>query len=94
MRQSPIRASVKEIVAADLNAVKVGYMTAPTHGKVVVSDFSSPEDLTVTIYTALPEPSSVPVIDSEIDWGKFSFGRLGPVVPVTPTFRDPPSSNE
>ncbi|OCU02816.1 hypothetical protein XELAEV_18008586mg [Xenopus laevis] len=86
---------MKEIVAAYLNAVKTdSYKADPTPHKVLVNDFSSSGDLTVTIYTVLPEPSSAPVIDSEIEWGKFSFGRLGPVVLETPTFRDPPLTED
>ncbi|OCT77883.1 hypothetical protein XELAEV_18028981mg [Xenopus laevis] len=32
------------------------------------------------------------VLTHVIDWPKFSFGRIGSVLPVTPTFRDPPMS--
>ncbi|OCT90086.1 hypothetical protein XELAEV_18018702mg [Xenopus laevis] len=91
----PLSASVKEIVVADLNAVKTdSYKADPTPRKVLVNDVSASGDLTVSIYTVLPEPSLVPMKDSEIVWGKLSFGRLGPVVPVTPTFRDPPLTED
>lgn len=70
------------------------FIKAPAHHRVAVSDLSSPGDLTVTFYTTLAKLPSAPVIDSWIDWGRFSFGRLGPIVTVAPTFRDPPLPEE
>ncbi|OCT61159.1 hypothetical protein XELAEV_18047181mg [Xenopus laevis] len=32
------------------------------------------------------------ILTHAIDWRKFSFGRIGSVLPVNPTFRDPPLS--
>ncbi|OCT76252.1 hypothetical protein XELAEV_18031445mg [Xenopus laevis] len=49
-------------------------------------------DVTLTTYTALNTPTCAPVLTQAIDWRKFSFGRIGSVLPVTPTFRDPPLS--
>ncbi|OCT58578.1 hypothetical protein XELAEV_18002013mg [Xenopus laevis] len=77
------------VVVSEEAAIPVGTVTTPR--KVLVNDVSASGDLTVTIYSVLPEPSSVPMKDSEIEWGKPSFGRLGP---VTPTFRDPPLAED
>ncbi|OCT57440.1 hypothetical protein XELAEV_18003514mg [Xenopus laevis] len=49
-------------------------------------------DVTLTTYTALNTPPCAPVLTPAIDCRKFSFGRIGSVLPVTPTFRDPPLS--
>ncbi|OCT80220.1 hypothetical protein XELAEV_18027032mg [Xenopus laevis] len=49
-------------------------------------------DVTLTTYTALNTPTCAPVLTQAIDWRKFSFGQIGSVLPVTPTFRDPPLS--
>ncbi|OCT69162.1 hypothetical protein XELAEV_18040471mg [Xenopus laevis] len=81
---SPICASEEEIMAVDQEAAKVVALMHP------VSDFSSPGHLTVTIYTALAELPPAPVIDYGIDWGRFSFGGPGPILPVAPTFRNQP----
>ncbi|OCT74848.1 hypothetical protein XELAEV_18033835mg [Xenopus laevis] len=52
-------------------------------------------DVTLTTYTALSTPTCALVLTHAIDFRKFSFGRIGSVLPVTPTFRDPPlSENE
>ncbi|OCT87285.1 hypothetical protein XELAEV_18020983mg [Xenopus laevis] len=58
--------------------------------KVLLSDLTPCEDLTVTIYTALAVPTPTPVIAHDVDWRKFSFNQLGPIAPIAPSIRDPP----
>ncbi|OCT90784.1 hypothetical protein XELAEV_18019401mg [Xenopus laevis] len=66
----------------------------PSPRRVWVSDSGPGGDLTVTIYTALAVPTPTPVIGHDVDWSKFSFGRLGPIAPIAPTIRDHPILEE
>ncbi|OCT76006.1 hypothetical protein XELAEV_18031193mg [Xenopus laevis] len=65
-----------------------------SHCTVLVSDSGPCGDLTVTISFSLVVPTPTTVIGHDVDWSRFSFGWLGPIVPVAPTFRDPPLLEE
>ncbi|OCT65979.1 hypothetical protein XELAEV_18042233mg [Xenopus laevis] len=57
-----------------------------------VPEEKSPEDDREDTSVLGPKESLSTILTHAIDWRKFSFGRIGSVLPVTPTFRDPPLS--